>query len=193
MNNFIEEIEKGVADCNSFLCLNSNSENNRIQRNYQKYLDNQTILKYTDVYKRQVADLLEKQSGRRADLPYGVVAKREYDSIVLWKDHQESAENDRQEIVISEERLRSCLKKGEPIVIPAGTQGEKFMLHIFRFDGNMGEIPRKMYTKWFDYDKIRDGFSIRTRRKQDYFVFDGEGHRQKLADYFCLLYTSRCV
>ena len=48
----------------------------------------------------------------------------------------------------------------------------------------MGEIPRKMYTKWFDYDKIRDGFSIRTRRKQDYFVFDGEGHRKKLADYF---------
>ena len=127
---------------------------------------------------------MEKQSGRRADLPYGVVAKREYDSIVLWKDHQESAENDRQEIVISEERLRSCLKKGELIVIPAGTQGEKFMLHIFQFDGNMGEIPRKMYTKWFDYDKIRDGFSIRTRRKQDYFVFDGEGHRKKLADYF---------
>ena len=58
------------------------------------------------------------------------------------------------------------------------------MLHIFQFDGNMGEIPRKMYTKWFDYDKIRDGFSIRTRRKQDYFVFDGEGHRKKLADYF---------
>ena len=86
--------------------------------------------------------------------------------------------------MISEERLRSCLKKGEPIVIPAGTQGEKFMLHIFRFDGNMGEIPRKMYTKWFDYDKIRDGFSIRTRRKQDYFVFDVEGHRKKLADYF---------
>ena len=138
----------------------------------------------TGAHLEAVADLLEKQSGRRADLPYGVVAKREYDSIVLWKDHQESAENDRQEIVISEERLRSCLKKGEPIVIPAGTQGEKFMLHIFRFDGNMGEIPRKMYTKWFDYDKIRDGFSIRTRRKQDYFVFDGEGHRKKLADYF---------
>jgi tRNA(Ile)-lysidine synthase len=41
-----------------------------------------------------------------------------------------------------------------------------------------------MYTKWFDYDKIKDSFSIRTRSAGDYFILDDRGHRKKLADYF---------
>ena len=138
----------------------------------------------TGAHLEAVADLLEKQTGRRVDLPYGIVAKREYDAIVLQKDPMESVENERPEIQISQEWLEACLDRGDHCIVPTGIQGESFALRIFQFNGNIGEIPRKMYTKWFDYDKIRDGFSIRTRRKQDYFVFDGEGHRKKLADYF---------
>lgn len=138
----------------------------------------------TGAHLEAVADLLEKQTGRRVDLPYGIVAKREYDAIVLQKDPMESVENERPEIQISQEWLEACLDRGDPCIVPTGIRGESFALRIFQFNGNIGEIPRKMYTKWFDYDKIRDGFSIRTRRKQDYFVFDGEGHRKKLADYF---------
>lgn len=41
-----------------------------------------------------------------------------------------------------------------------------------------------MYTKWFDYDMIKDGFSIRTREKGDYFVLDDSGHHKKLERYF---------
>ena len=57
-------------------------------------------------------------------------------------------------------------------------------MRIFPFDGKVSEIPQKMYTKWLDYDKIKFGFSIRTRRNQDYFVMDAVGHRKKLSDYF---------
>ena len=46
------------------------------------------------------------------------------------------------------------------------------------------EIPRKTYTKWFDYDKIEKGFCIRTRRSGDYFISDEAGHRKKLKAYF---------
>ena len=41
-----------------------------------------------------------------------------------------------------------------------------------------------MYTKWFDYDKIKDSLAIRNRRKGDYFVLDAAGHHKKLEDYF---------
>jgi tRNA(Ile)-lysidine synthase len=41
-----------------------------------------------------------------------------------------------------------------------------------------------MYTKWFDYDKIKDNFSIRTRKSGDFFILDDKRHRKKLADYF---------
>ena len=48
----------------------------------------------------------------------------------------------------------------------------------------MGHFPRKNYTKWFDYDKIKNGLSLRSRRPGDFYVIDGEGHRRKLKDYF---------
>jgi tRNA(Ile)-lysidine synthase len=55
---------------------------------------------------------------------------------------------------------------------------------VFPFYGKIAKIPQKMYTKWFDYDKINDNFAIRTRRPGDFFTLDDAGHRKKLADYF---------
>ena len=34
----------------------------------------------------------------------------------------------------------------------------------------MDEIPKKPYTKWFDYDKMKKGFEIRTRKAGDYII-----------------------
>ena len=56
-------------------------------------------------------------------------------------------------------------------------------LKIFPVEKNL-QIPKKMYTKWFDYDKIKDSLAIRNRRKGDYFVLDAAGHHKKLEDYF---------
>lgn len=48
---------------------------------------------------------------------------------------------------------------------------------------DLTEISKKKYTKWFNYDKIKDNVQIRHRRSGDYLVIDGEGHRQKLSRY----------
>ena len=48
----------------------------------------------------------------------------------------------------------------------------------------MDEIPKKPYTKWLDYDKMKKGFEIRKRRAGDYIVVDDEGHRKKLKAFF---------
>ena len=45
------------------------------------------------------------------------------------------------------------------------------------------DIPKKKYTKWFDYDKIECNVQIRRRRSGDYLVIDKDGHRQKLKNY----------
>ena len=84
-------------------------------------------------------------------------------------------------------------KETEKICLPIDTDrlpenllaGEwKFSFKKFLYDGNTDKIPRKMYTKWFDYDKIKDSLAIRNRRKGDYFVLDAAGHHKKLEDYF---------
>ena len=44
------------------------------------------------------------------------------------------------------------------------------------------EIPVNCYTKWFDYDKIRQEVVLRTRRPGDY-LSTGLGAHKKLKDY----------
>ena len=41
-----------------------------------------------------------------------------------------------------------------------------------------------MYTKWLDYDKIKQELSIRTRQPGDFLVVDEKGSRKKLNRYF---------
>ncbi len=48
----------------------------------------------------------------------------------------------------------------------------------------MDEIPKKPYTKWFDYDKMKKGFEIRTRKASDYTIVDDKGHNKKLKQVF---------
>ena len=48
--------------------------------------------------------------------------------------------------------------------------------------GKMKKIPNRCYTKWFDYDKIRHGVVIRTRRPGDCLA-NGEHAHKKLKDY----------
>ncbi len=48
---------------------------------------------------------------------------------------------------------------------------------------DLAEISKKKYTKWFNYDRIKDNVRIRRRESGDYLVIDGEGHRQKLSRY----------
>ena len=46
------------------------------------------------------------------------------------------------------------------------------------------EASEKVYTKWFDYDIIRDAVSIRTRKPGDYLAIHSDGKTQKLKSYF---------
>ncbi len=55
---------------------------------------------------------------------------------------------------------------------------------IFGYSEKNVKIPQNLYTKWFDYDKIKNRLYFRTREPGDYFVLDAEGHRQKLKDYW---------
>ena len=68
------------------------------------------------------------------------------------------------------------------------TGGKKYVKAEFsRFPAKKGqEVPRNRYTKWFDYDKIKECMVIRTRRRGDYFtVSDGRGGmmHKSLKDY----------
>ncbi|MBQ9910691.1 MAG: tRNA lysidine(34) synthetase TilS [Lachnospiraceae bacterium] len=53
---------------------------------------------------------------------------------------------------------------------------------VFPYEKGM-EIPRKEYTKWFDYDKMKGPLKLRSRMPHDYFS-QAKGARKKLKDFF---------
>ena len=116
------------------------------------------------------------QSGKRVSLPYGRVAVKEFDALYIIA--ADAAAPAKEEAYVSAEFLEDLLERGEVGKIL------EFSCRVFESTEEYLEIPRKTYTKWFDYDKIKDGFCIRTRRSGDYLISDALGHRKKLKTYF---------
>lgn len=131
----------------------------------------------------EVLALCLNQSGKQVHLPYKVVAKKEYDTIRLYVEEDGKAENEKRCVVVSEQMLGQMTHGQEVKEIILGEM-EKIRMRVFPFDGETSQIPQKPYTKWMDYDKIREGFCIRTRQSGDYFISDVLGHRKKLKQYF---------
>lgn len=122
------------------------------------------------VHLQAVRGLLEKQTGKRINLPYGLTAARGYGNIVIAPE-------------------RACT---QPLCVSLADMqfpGKlriadwEFSFRLFSGGGNNNKFPRKIYTKWFDYDKIKDSLAIRNRRKGDFFLLDAAGHHKKLEDY----------
>ena len=142
-----------------------------------------------DITSTHVADLLalcKGQSGKRISLPYGMKAWKEFERVYMAVSDGFDSDEDVWEAAyeVSEEMLKEMLSSGKERTILFGIQGESIRCRVFENNGELVEIPRKTYTKWFDYDKIKKGFCIRTRRSGDYFISDAAGHRKKLKTYF---------
>ncbi len=54
-----------------------------------------------------------------------------------------------------------------------------FSLRKIAYEKN-AEIPKNGYTKWFDYDKISNTLTLRTRREGDYMVIHKDGMKKSL-------------
>lgn len=110
----------------------------------------------TRIHVGDVVSLSDKQVGKKVDLPYSIVAEREYEGIsISTEDNKSDEEKDTREVVIA-----------------------------FEEDGfDVANIEELKHTKWLDYDKIND-VVVRTRQKGDYIVIDADGSKKKLKKYF---------
>ena len=117
--------------------------------------------------------LAEGGTGKKISLPYGIAAEKSYEFLCLYPARkQDGAVETAEEIFLEKQSGRLCL------------QGGCIQYEIMGNTKNYEEIPQNLYTKWFDYDKIKNGLCFRTRRPGDYFELDCYGHRQKLKNYF---------
>ena len=138
----------------------------------------------TERHIHSVMDLSGPGSGHTANLPYGLKAVRGYDTleIVLRKEGRNSSQmpglNSKLERkAVSGKEIRTETGMDE---IP-DLDGTHIRLHTIPRKKEL-EIPKNRYTKWFDYDKINVGLSIRYRKNGDYLTLSGGG-KKKLRRY----------
>ena len=130
---------------------------------------------FTRIHVEAVQELWNRKVGARRDLPYGMQVIRTYDGIYLERKAEKCETRDSE--------------KNAGIQINVQSEGtESFQigeltLTVSRTARDFGEIPEKKYTKWFDYDRIKQTLVIRHRQPGDRIcLFDGGGSK-KLKDY----------
>ena len=108
------------------------------------------------VHGEQTVRLFEKQTGRRISLPYHLQAEKVYGG----------------------GRIQVCGAKAENRGTDAHGKKEPGIplpepeFEVFSYEKAM-EFPQKMYTKWFDCDKIKGTPVVRTRQTGDYITLAG--------------------
>ena len=118
-----------------------------------------------------VAMLMQKQTGRRLDLPYGLVAKRSYEGIVIQKRLESKETAPVLEITLED---GACWEY----------EGRTISCRIFEKPEGKVSVPKKTFTKWFDYDIIKKTISVRTRQPGDRIVIDADHHSKKLKSFY---------
>lgn len=156
-----------------------------------------------EVHVEAVRLFFRRQVGRSLDLPYGVRAERVYGGVRLTKTVEQVSgdvcltrtgermpaakpgaqirENEGAEYRLGEAERRR-LEAGEEIriLLPEGELRFRILEPLPEF----GEIDKKKYTKWLNYDKIKGNLQIRKRKPGDYLTVDVQGHKKKLKEYF---------
>lgn len=125
----------------------------------------------------QVMDLFDKQCGREIDLPYGMKAIREYEGICITA---KAKQNEKKYVALTREDYAE-LEEGKTVCIRLSEDNQIF-LRLFMVKERLEEknIPVKPYTKWIDYDTIKDNIVIRNRLSGDYMTINAQCQHKTL-------------
>ena len=105
-----------------------------------------------------------------------MTARNEYGKIIISNKKESIKKSD--EIVLDDKFFEEILKEEKRKSIELENAHFSFECK----DCAEGEFHEKLYTKEFDYDKMKFGFEIRNRKDGDYINL--KGGRKKLKDYF---------
>ncbi len=156
------------------------------------------------VHVLDVLGLFEREGNGSISLPFGITARRQYDSVFLERCESRTfagqtggffgagGAGERNDVREGEAiRESGAVKEGNAlpsVQVPAMAEifhtpfvyglGNRGKIEFTGFSIKKGqEVPIKRYTKWFDYDKIVKCVEIRSRCQGDYLtIADGRGN-----------------
>ncbi len=115
-----------------------------------------------------VVGLIYQDTGKVVELPYNIRARRSYDKLIITDKNQDASD------------YRIDINGAGIYEIPGWGSIE------FKIIDNTPDIdiPKKIYTKMLDYDKIKDKLCIRTPEDGDYITINLEGSVKKISRVF---------
>ena len=190
VNNIFEKIVLRESNTNSIkysidvkaLCKEKNIIKQRIIR--QCILELVGKLKdITNIHIEDILKLSDKNVGKRVELPYNIIAVRDYDLIHIFVAENYDVEDNNINPIYEEIKLNHeyYLEYYDKHIIFECIKKEKNMI-----------IPQNDYTKWFDYDKIDRTIVLRNRQSGDKMQLNPEGTRKKLKDLMIDLKINKC-
>lgn len=130
----------------------------------------------TGRHMRSVKELFIMEVGKSVNLPYSMVAVKEYEGVIIKKQADEPAVSGdiiKREVVMAHEGTYQ-LAVGDSIV----------EISIEKDTSRECIFEENMYTKWIAYDIMDSNLLLRTRREGDYIIVDDKGSKKKLKDFF---------
>lgn len=124
----------------------------------------------------RVRKLLRAEVGKRLNLPYGMIVRKQYTDVLFTCSEQN--QNRIKQVPI-------CLELNihQPGEYDLDEIGKTLRVNVIEYKKSM-TIPKNAYTKWFDYDKIKNTVFLRTRQTGDSICVREDGGSKKLKDYF---------
>lgn len=121
------------------------------------------------VHVEAVKDVYNSDVGSVAHIKSGIMVEHTREGLLFYKDG-----------AIREPSFTKVQVPGE-IELPNGIG--KFEFSIIS-PMKPEKIPKEVYTKYFDYDKIKFGLQLRGWQSGDYITIDDENHHKKIKQYF---------
>ena len=122
---------------------------------------------------KQLTNLMEKQVGRKVDLPYQMEAKRSYQGLEI---HQRQKKQTDEECVVIYDKSETD--------VAFQWKNHTISCRIFPMQAEQAKSFEKKSTKLFDCDIIEGNICFRTRQEGDYITIHPDGRTQKLKSFF---------
>jgi len=117
--------------------------------------------------------LARNHAGSRMDLPCGLAAEKTYETLRIYRKSRSGKTAEEGNLLFTKRRY---IREGEELCLEVEIPAERIQICTFSRE-KAGEIPKNQYTKWFDYDKIKNMLSYRHRRPGDFLVLAGGGKK----------------
>lgn len=129
----------------------------------------------------KVRELFELEVGRSINLPYGMVAVKEYEGVTICMKADSKGQKAPEDKAVAEEYAVASDNAG---VYYVDIAEKKAVLKVESSQFDERIFMENQYTKWINCDTIDGNLLLRTRRDGDYIVVDHKGSRKKLKDFF---------